>query len=115
MLGRKIKKVAEVIHNKYMDQPEDTVEVVRIGDIFVPPEFAKNTPLPYKMKRCKRLFYELGHLDKAITVIAEINEYGKPIKLILVDGYSRYLFALNRKFRRVPVKYQDMNTYVIRN
>lgn len=98
-------KKKEVVHSKYYNQPECD-SVVRIGDIKIPPSFDCTKPLDYKMKRCRSLYKKLGHLDKAITVIVETNEKGKPSKLILVDGYSRYLYAKEQlKLQYVPVKY----------
>ena len=54
----------------------------------------------------------LGYVDKPITVIPEINEKRMPNKLVLVDGYIRYLILSKyNTTKKVPVKYVDINTY----
>lgn len=110
-------KKKEVIHNPLWNQPVGTDETVRLWEILIPPDFAKTTPLSYKMKMCKERYKKLGHLDEPITVIAETNERGKPNKLLLVDGYSRYLYAkYNIKLKYVPVRYIDIDkvdTYLL--
>jgi hypothetical protein len=105
------KNVKEVLQTELEQQPKDTVEVVRIKDIIIPQDFAKTTPLDYKMRRCRSRYNKLGYLDSPITVIAEINEEHRKNKLLLVNGYSRYLLAKKMKLTRVPVKYIDINTY----
>lgn len=52
------------------------------------------------------MFLRLGHLDKPITVIAEINVRGKHNKFIIVDGYIRYLIAKQYGLEYIPVKYE---------
>ena len=61
------------------------------------------------------MYFKLGHLDKPITVIIETNEKGKPNKFLLVDGYTRFLFARNYLHRElIPAKYISYEEYDIK-
>lgn len=97
-----------VIHN----QPKGTVEMVKISRIIVPNDFRNHQPSASKKDKIKKRYYRIGHLDKPLTIIAEVNERKGDTKLILVDGYARYTFAkyyLRQEY--VPVKYISYEEY----
>jgi len=89
----------------------ETDNLVHIEDVKIPPDFARTKCRQSKIDRAKRYYLEHKQLDKPITVIPEINEKGFPNKLLLVNGYSRYLAAKRLCLNKVPVKYIDINTY----
>lgn len=100
-------KPVEAIHS-YGEIPDGTDDIVMIEDIEIPDEF-KKTKCGYLKIRCAEEYYiKNGHLDKPISVVAEINERGLPNKLILVDEYSRYLAYKKLWMSHVPVKYIEL-------
>lgn len=104
-------EILAIYNKKYVNQPEGTDEVVRLRDIKIPQAFAVTKPLDYKMKRCRERYRRLKYLDKPITIIVETNEFKHKNKLILVDEYSRYLYAKEIGLECVPVKYITIEEY----
>jgi hypothetical protein len=93
---------------RFKNQPKGTQAVVHIEDIKIPPTISKSIPSKSKIEKyCKRIF-ALGRLDKPITVIAETNERNMPNKLILVDGYIRYILAKRFFMKEVPITYYSI-------
>jgi hypothetical protein len=110
-----ISKAVCINSRMFINQPNKTDEVVNISRIFIPEDFRKSPPQMYKVNRVKRFYETHQYLDKPISVIAEVNEYDNSTTLILVDGYSRYIYALRNGINRIPVKYIDINNYVERS
>ena len=104
----KVKELKEeVVHSKFENQPEGTDDVVNIKDIWITNEFRKpeSKPNKFKMIKCRQEYARLGHLDKPIEVRVERNEFGKIIRMILVDKYTRILCGFEFGLKVVPVKY----------
>lgn len=100
------KKMYKMLRQKeFNNQPLGTEDIVNISDIIIPPEYKKTQPNKLKMDTFNTLYGVFGYLDKPITVQAELNEYGNPNRLLLTNGYGRYLVAKNNKLSKVPVKY----------
>lgn len=85
-------KLFELIHK----QPYGTEEVISIEKIEIKKSFKLCNPREWKMQRCRELYLRKGFLDSPITIH---NKY------ILVDGYTRYLVALELELKEVPIKY----------
>jgi len=113
MLFKRKKKVTEE-KKVFVNQPKGTEDIVDIRNIIIPPTFAQTEPQSWKMSRCQKRYHQSGHLDSPISVIPETNEDGKSTKLLLVDGYTRYLLARYIKLKEIPIKYIDINTYNIK-
>lgn len=96
----------------YINQPNGTDEVVSIKDIYIPEDYRKTKPADYKVDRVRRYYEKHGYLDKPLLVIAETNEKGEHNVLLLVDEYSRYIFAKKNGFEVVPVKYITIEEYI---
>lgn len=88
-------------------------ELVDINDIIIPGNFNLTKPRRVKIIRAYEYFNKIGYFDKPISVVAEVNERGKPNRLILIDEYSRYIAAKWLHMKFVPVKYIDINDVVI--
>ena len=99
-------------YNKFWNQPEGTQDTVRISDIIIPKCYLNTQPKQHKLDRVEDAYISLGHLDKPITVVAETNERGKANKFILVDEYTRFIFARNYGINKIPVKYISMEDYI---
>ena len=114
MLFKRKKKVTEE-KKIFVNQPKGTEDIVDIRNIIIPPTFAQTEPQSWKMSRCQKRYHQSGHLDSPISVIPETNENGKSNKLLLVDGYTRYLLSKKYlKLSKLPVRYIDINTYNIK-
>lgn len=87
-------------------KPQGADDYVRIQDIIVPPAFSRSTPSKKKIEEYTKRYIKLGYLDIPITVIPETNECGTPNKLVITDGYIRYLIAKDWGMDLVPVKYK---------
>lgn len=91
--------------------PQYTDELVSIYDIWIPLDFRMTTPQQRKIIKACNYLNENNGFDKPITVIAETNEKGHKNKLVLVDGYTRYLAALYNGIKTVPVMYVNIAEY----
>jgi len=87
---------------------EPQYEFVHIYDIVIPREYSKTRVGHNKVRWAKEYYQRNGHFDKPISVIAEINERGKPNVLVLIDEYSRYRAAIQLGLTEVPVIYIDI-------
>jgi hypothetical protein len=102
---------------KYLDRrlivaPEDTDEIISVADIYIPESFKRTKVKYYKIRKVLDHYNKYGGLDKAITVIPELNEQGSYNRFILVDEYSRYIVMFKiLKSTYLPVKYIDIDTY----
>jgi len=85
---------------------------VHIKDIVIPEEFSKTRVGHHKIIWAKEYIQRNGYFDKPISVIAEINERGKPNTLVLIDEYSRYKAAIELGLTEVPVKYISIEEYL---
>lgn len=86
------------VHN-FKNQPQGTEDMVKLSKINVPEDFLSTSPKKYKMDKYTKLYEESGQLDKPISVMVENN------KLVLVNGYIRFLIASHNNLSKVPVKY----------
>lgn len=96
-------------NRKFADCPLGTDDVVSIKDIEIPKDFLLTIPHEYKVQNAVKSYVKFGMLDKPISVYVETNEKGRRNKIVLVDGYSRYIAAikwLSLKF--VPIKYIEI-------
>ena len=84
-------------------------DMVSIEDIIIPPNFANSHTNPRKVRKAIRFYMEHGYFDKPISVIPELNEQGKPNKLVLIDGLSRCLAAIELEVDILPAKYIDID------
>ena len=100
-------KMYEVLHGL----PEGTEMLVRLEDIIVPDVFRLRSSKPkyWKMLRARNAYEDNGFIDKPLTVEVITNEYGKPTKYLLVDGYTRYLVLSECRVVKAPVKYIVVN------
>lgn len=94
-------------------KPLGTEAYVHIEDIKIPPDFTISHPSKWKIKKYTNRYVKLGYLDEPLSVVPETNEDGHPNKLLLVNGYIRYLIAKDWNFDLVPVKYIDINDLII--
>jgi hypothetical protein len=92
------------LHNQ-----EETENYVRLDDIIIPEDFIKAPTGRLKIVHAEEYYMRFGCFDKPISVIAGVNERGKPNQLILIDEYSRYQAARNLNLEFVEVKYIDIN------
>ena len=99
-----------------LNVPQGTDEIVHISQIVIPKVFKKHSPHLYKIKDAMKYFIMNNNIiDKPISVIAETNEMGHKNKLILVHEYSRYLMLVEWfGLKYVPVKYIDINNYIVK-
>ncbi|MDF1496313.1 hypothetical protein [Caproiciproducens sp. CPB-2] len=75
------------------------VEYVDIESIYIPSIFT-NHPVSDKKIRKVQLYYDIFHrLDKPITLFSSDNR-------LMLDGYARFVFALSRNLKEVPVIYR---------
>jgi hypothetical protein len=86
--------------------PEGTEGVVHIDDIKIPSDFASYIPSMEKIVAKSEYYRNNGMIGKPIIVVPEINERGKPNKLMLVDGYIDFLVMKFYGIKNVPIKYQ---------
>jgi hypothetical protein len=77
--------------------PEGTRDWVALEDIKVPEVFLQFTPGIAKQKIVEESIEKNGTVDKPIIIDPETHE--------LLDSYSRYYVAKQRKLDRVPVHY----------
>jgi hypothetical protein len=96
------------MRKKFSNQPEGTEDIVSRYNIKRPPIMGGSEPSQEKIDYYTDLYLKLGHLDKPITIVAEINEKYKPNKLFIADGYIRYLIAKKFNIVNVPVKYIEV-------
>lgn len=99
----KLFKKSKSIHKRLL--PNGTDEVVRIGDITVPPDFINHPPKQYKIDKAELYYHTNKTIDKPISVLVETNERNHPNELILFDEYTRYLVLKKNNYTHVPVKY----------
>jgi hypothetical protein len=107
------KKQAKAVEQISINMTPGTDEAIFIGDIKIPQQYYNSPPNKYKVVRYLKYYIKHGYFDKAITVIPETNEKGKHNKFLLVDEYARYVAAKWLKLEKVPVKYIDINDYII--
>ncbi|MDT3766392.1 hypothetical protein [Priestia filamentosa] len=77
--------------------PEGTREWMTLEDIKVPETFLKFTPGMAKQKAVEESIEKNGTVDKPIIINPDTHE--------LLDSYSRYYVAKQKKLDRVPVYY----------
>jgi hypothetical protein len=102
----------KLVHANILKFAEDNnADIVRIKDIKVPPLFSNTIPHFSKLTKYRKILKNTGCIDKPITVVPEYNERGKPTKLLLVDGYIRYILCQEIGMKYIPVVYQ--NEYIL--
>ncbi|WP_242068000.1 plasmid stabilization protein [Priestia endophytica] len=77
--------------------PKGTKDWMSLDDIKVPETFLQFTPGIAKQKAVEESIEKNGTVDKPIMINPETHE--------LVDSYSRYYVAKQKKLDRVPVHY----------
>ena len=100
------KKKKKEVSKVFVNQPENTQDVIPIGNITIPQIFRMTKPRDEKLKYYQKLFKENGFLDKPLTIRVQTNEKGFPNELLLTNGYIRYLIAKMFNITEVPVIYQ---------
>ena len=88
------------------------VELVNIEDIKIPTVFSSAGVRKSKVIKASQFYVEHGYYDKPVTLIAETNEKGLHNKLLLVDGFSRYVSAKNMQIPVLPAKYISIEEYL---
>lgn len=71
---------------------------IKLSDIRIPDQFKKSSPLQNKIEAARKYFDEYGKFDKPI-VINKDN--------ILMDGYIRFLLALELNMDCIEVEYYN--------
>lgn len=74
---------------------------MQVEDIQIFPCFMDNPPKPEKMERKTQYFEQTGYFQSEIILDEENN---------LIDEYTSYLLAVERKMKRVPIRYGKRQT-----
>lgn len=84
-------------------------DMVNTEDVVVPTSFARSHTSEIKIGNAISFYRKHGYFDKPITVIPETNERGLHNKLVIVDGFSRYIAAIRLHIDIIPAKYIDLS------
>lgn len=82
---------------------------IKVHNIIISEDFKRTTPRAYKMELVREYVSKYGEID---TPVVLNNEN------LLVDGYTRYLVALEYGFKKIPyvkdLKYRNNATFIKR-
>lgn len=93
-----VEQVAVAVEEKKRQSPVGTEDTVPLQAITVPEEFLQFTPNLQKTQRVIDFVKTNGYLDEPITL--------DQATLTLVDGYRRYIVAIELNMKEVPVNYR---------
>ena len=101
------KSIKRGLYEKIHNQPLDTEDTVLTASIIVPWAFRtkESRPSNVKMIARRKYFAKYGRMDEAIEVEVKERGNGLPPKLILRNGYTRYLVAKEFGELFVKIKY----------